>query len=74
MDSKMVAQYMLAELEKEGILFQDVVYDIEKKFGNEFVGESEYGNLIISKKVLNEFSKIKGENTKYDRTDKCWRK
>lgn len=44
-----------------------------RKFGEEYVYENENGNLAISRKVLNEFKKLKDVNgIEWDRSDRCW--
>ena len=63
MDNKKVAEFMLDEIIKSGYIYQEsIVYDIQTKFGSDFVYENENGNLAISKKVLNEFKKLKDVN------------
>lgn len=74
MDNKKVAEFMLDEIIKSGYIYQEsIVYDIQTKFGSDFVYENENGNLAISKKVLNEFKKLKDVNgIEWDRSDKSW--
>ncbi len=65
MDNKSVAEFMISE---KG-------YIVQEKFGEEFVYENENGNLAISKKVLNEFKKLKEDNgIEWDRSERCWTK
>jgi len=73
-DNKKVAEFMLDEIIKSGYIYQEsIVYDIQTKFGSDFVYENENGNLAISKKVLNEFKKLKDVNgIEWDRSDKSW--
>lgn len=74
MDNKKVAKFMLDEILQKGYIYQEsVVLDIQKKFGEEYVYENENGNHAISKKVLNEFKKLKeGNDIEWDRSDKSW--
>jgi hypothetical protein len=54
-----VARWMLAEVEREGDLYQETaVYEIEQKFGQEFVYENENGNPAIERRVLAAFRKV----------------
>ena len=54
-----VAEWMFEELRREKYLYQEtVVYDIEDKFGNEFVYINENGNLAIDRKVLKAFREL----------------
>ncbi len=72
--AKDVAEFMKAQLDQKKELYQeDVVYEIQIKFGSDFVYENESGNLAINKKVLNEFRKIT-PNVVWERGEKCWRK
>ncbi len=74
MDNKIVAEFMISEIGNKGHLYQEyLVHDIETKFGEEYVYENENGNLAISKKVLNEFKKLKEANgIEWDRSERCW--
>lgn len=65
---------MISEILEKGYVYQEyIVQDIQEKFGEEFVYENENGNLAISKKVLNEFKKLKEDNgIEWDRSDKSW--
>lgn len=73
-NAKNVAKFMFDELEKNNSLYQsEVVYDIEKTYGNDFIYENENGNMAISKQVLNEFKKFKKEHDiEWDRSEKAW--
>ena len=60
MNEKSVAEFMINEILEKGYVYQEyLVHDIQKKFGEEYVYVNENGNLAISKKVLNEFKKLK---------------
>lgn len=69
-----VAQYMTDKLESNGELYQeDIVYEIEKKFGGDCVYDNERGNLAIDKKVLKEFKKLTPDAV-WDRRERMWQK
>ena len=71
---KQVAAYMAQQLEKGTELYQeDVVYEIERKFGSEFVYINENGNPAIDRKVLKEFRKLT-PNAVWERGIRLWRK
>ena len=62
------------QLQKTKYLYQeDVVYQIEKKFGRAFVYDNENGNPAIEKKVLAAFRKLSGEQVVWERGERCWR-
>ena len=70
-----VAQFMLAELEKEGELYQEtIVEQIVNQFGNEFTYENEDGNLAIDKRVLKEFRQLTEDSVIWERSERMWRK
>lgn len=74
MSAKDVAEYMLQELTKDGILYQEkLVPKIQKLFGDEFVFANAHGTFSLDRKVLREFNKIKGENILWDRDGFCWK-
>ena len=69
-----VAQWMLDELKRVKYLYQKtVVYDIEKKFGDEFTYENDSGNPAIDKKVLAAFRKLTGDSVIWERGERMWR-
>lgn len=74
MNEKSVAEFMINEILEKGYVYQEyLVHDIQEKFGEEYVYVNENGNLAISKKVLNEFKKLKDVNgIEWDRSDKSW--
>ena len=70
---KDVAEFMKSELEKKREIFQeDIVYQIKRRFGDEFVYINQNGNLALSKKVLAEFRKITPDLV-WVRSDRYWR-
>jgi hypothetical protein len=70
-----VAEWMVEQLKEEDPLYQEVVvYEIQERFGDEFVYENENGNLAISRKVLSEFRKRTERNVVWERGERLWRK
>jgi len=73
MKIKDVAEFMVNELDKNGVLPQAGLVDIIKeKFGDEFIFTTAHGTLTIDRKVIREFNKIKGEDVKWDKASNCW--
>ena len=71
--AKDVAEYMKKQLDQQKYLYQEViVYEIEAKFGSDFVYINENGNLAIGRNVLKEFRKIT-PNVVWERGERCWR-
>lgn len=69
-----VAQWMLNQINKERELYHIVVvYQIEDKFGPQFVYQNQAGNLAISREVLKEFRKLTEETVVWYRNERCWR-
>jgi len=75
MKVKDVAQFMLKELNKKGVLPQVGLAEIIKdKFGEEFVFTTTHQTITIDRKVIREFNKLKGENIHWDKDGCCWEK
>ncbi len=73
MKVKDVAQFMLKELNKKGVLPQVGLADIIKeKFGDEFVFTTTHGTITIDRKVIREFNKLKGDDIRWDKDGCCW--
>jgi hypothetical protein len=71
---KDVAQWMLDEVSKEKMLHQEhAVYDIAKKFGDEFTYMNENGNLAISRPILRAFRKLSMHTVVWVRSERYWR-
>ena len=65
---------MLAQMKQENRLYQEnIVYEIKKLFGEEFVYLNKNGNWAIEKGVLREFRKLTSANVVWDRFDLSWR-
>jgi hypothetical protein len=70
-----VAKWMVAELDRTQLLDQELtVYEISKKFGDEFTYINPNGNLAISKDVLKHFNKITAADVVWSRSERHWRK
>lgn len=73
MTAKDVAQYMLKELKRDGVLKQaGLVEVIQEKFGDELVFKTTHGTLTIGRLVIREFNKIKGKDVVWDKLGCCW--
>jgi hypothetical protein len=69
-----VAKYMLEELEKNGVLYQEgLVNTIKEKFGEQFIFANSYGTLSIDRVVIREFNKLKNKDVLWDKEEHCWR-
>lgn len=69
-----IAQWMFDELKRQQCLYQqEVVYDIESKFGQEFTYTNENGNLAINRNVLKAFRKITSNTVVWERSERMWR-
>jgi hypothetical protein len=59
MTPKDIAQWMFAELERDGFLHHsNVVHKIATEFGKEFLRTNEGGNPVIDRRILREFRKL----------------
>lgn len=68
-----VARSMADRLRAEDVLFQEeVVDDIEREFGSEFIYDNENGNPAIDRRVLEEFRRLTPDAV-WDRSERCWR-
>jgi len=69
-----VARWMANQLEAKAYIYQDeIVYSIQKDFGDEFVYLNQNGNYGIVKPVLDAFNKLTPEAI-WSRGERCWRK
>jgi len=75
---KQIAEWMLNELEKTGVLDHEVaVGGIIKLFGSEFIKPSIYGAPAIDKRVLRAFQRLTKDTVvwvKLGPLEKFWRK
>jgi Family of unknown function (DUF6953) len=69
-----VAKWMAERVKEHGELHQaDVVYEIEERFGSQFVYENENGNQAISRDVLQAFKELTEHDVVWCRGDRYWR-
>lgn len=69
-----VASWMVAELERQQFLYQDVVvYEIQSCFGDQFTYINSNGNLAIDQDVLRHFKKLTGGTVVWERGERMWR-
>ena len=65
---------MLARVNMEQTLYQnEVVYEIQTQFGDEFVYDNQNSNLGIDKRVLAEFRKLTEGKVVWSRGERYWR-
>jgi hypothetical protein len=70
-----VAAWMVQELQRDGVLYQDVAASgIQGQFGEAFVYFNNNGNLAIDKRVLAEFQKLTRDSVVWLRGERMWRK
>lgn len=68
-----VAQWMVSQLEARKFLYQDeIVYSIQREFGDTFVYTNKNGNLAIVKQILDAFNKLTPDVV-WSRGERCWR-
>lgn len=64
---------MSGEVDRVKWLYQEqVVWDIEKRFGSEFTSINDAGNTVIHPAVLKEFRKL--PDIVWERGERAWRK
>lgn len=69
-----VAKWMLDEVTKDRELSQsDAAWEIEHKFGEEFIYTNDNGNPAISKAVLKEFRKLTEDKVVWEKSSRAWR-
>jgi len=70
-----IAAWMLAEVERHGVLYQsDAVSQIEDRFGEEFIPLNSNSNPSIRRDVLAAFKLLTGESVIWERGERLWRK
>ena len=70
-----VAAWMLAEVERDGVLYQDeAVYEIERRFGEKFTYTNDRGNPAIRQDVLAAFRIVSEDTVVWERGERLWRK
>lgn len=69
-----VARWMMEELQRVKYLYQEeAVFEIESKFGSEFVYMNDSGNQAIDKKVLAAFNTLTSDAVVWERRQRMWR-
>jgi hypothetical protein len=73
--SQQVAEWMLEELTRDGVLYQETTVSlIAQKFGYEFTYDNENGGLAIRRDVLAVFRKLTEGSVVWDAENRLWRK
>lgn len=68
------AEWLLAEVEKDGVVHQDhAVSELESRFGSDVGYINDAGNPAIAKQVLAAFKAISPDIV-WSRGERCWRK
>ncbi|WP_373033476.1 hypothetical protein [Sulfurovum sp.] len=74
MDATEISLWMKIQLDKDGCLYQeDVVNYLVKKGENAFLRDNSDGNLVLERKLLNEFRKLTEVDVVWVKPDKYWR-
>jgi len=74
MNATEASTWMRSQLDKDGCLYQDDVVDYLVKEGAEaLLRENSDGNLVLERKLLNEFRKLTQDEVVWVRPDKYWR-
>ncbi len=69
-----VAQWLLEEIYDHELVFQTAaVKRIAAEFGEEFLYLNKNGNLSISRDVLGEFRRIRGDDIEWNDGERSWR-
>lgn len=73
-DAKSVSEWMLAQIEKDGCLYQDDVVDhIVRAKSEVLLRENTEGNLLLGTTVLNAFKKLTPDSVVWVGLDRYWR-
>lgn len=74
MDAKHVADWMLAQVERDGCIYQDDVVDhIVRAKAEELLRENSDGNLVLGTTVLNAFKKLTPDSVVWVKPHRYWR-
>jgi hypothetical protein len=74
MDVAAAGQWMLAEITKDGCIYQDDVVDfLVKAKADTLLRENADGNLVIGTQLLNTFRKLTETNVVWVKADRYWR-
>lgn len=70
-----VASWMVDRVRGGRTIYQDeIVWDIQREFGDKFLYHNENGNLAIAKDVLVAFRKLTNDDVVWSRSERCWRR
>jgi hypothetical protein len=73
-DVEAMAQWMLAQINKEGCIYQDDVVDyLVKGKAEMLLRENADGNLVVGTQLLNAFKKLTETNVVWVKPDRYWR-
>ncbi|CAI8881685.1 ATP-dependent RNA helicase HrpA [Pseudomonas sp. IT-196MI5] len=74
MDADSVAEWMLAQIQREECIYQDDVVDhLVKAKREELLAENADGNQVIGKQVLAAFRKLTQDTVVWVKPDRYWR-
>lgn len=74
MDADAVACWMLAQIERDGCIYQDDVVDyLVKAKQEDFLTENADGNQVVGKAVLASFRKLTEATVVWVKPDRYWR-
>jgi hypothetical protein len=69
-----IATWMVSQFKGHYLYQDDIVWALNKQFGDDATYQNDNGNLAINKNVLKEFKKITNEKVVWERGGKAWRK
>ncbi|WP_369920368.1 hypothetical protein AB8E32_19365 [Marinomonas polaris] len=74
MDAVVASLWMKAQLDKDGCLYQDDVVDyLVRGKADSLLKENNDGNLVLERKLLNEFKKLTPNDVVWVKPDRYWR-
>ena len=74
MEANDVAQWMLAQIERDGCIYQDDVVDhLVKAKREDLLRENADGNQVLGKEVLAAFRKLTESSVVWVKPDRYWR-
>lgn len=74
MDAGVASAWMLAQIEREGCIYQDDVVDLlVKSKAENLLRENSDGNLVVGTELLNAFKKLTETNVVWVKPDRYWR-
>lgn len=74
MNATEASKWMRFQLDEDGCLYQDDVVDyLVKERAEALLRENSDGNLVLERKLLNEFRKLTQDEVVWVKPDKYWR-